>query len=110
MVCNLFPPYGRIVFSFGPFIITKENILRGFQRAVTLEGLVMFSRIAISANLPLPGTIGRLLRETFAVLESLNRNFSVKEKKENLFQKLDKMYVKQAVIRKSGLWAASARK
>jgi heptaprenyl diphosphate synthase len=90
VLCNLFPPYGKIIFSFGSFIITEENILRGLQRAVTLEGLVMFSRIAISANLPLPGTIGRLLRETFAVLESLNKNFSVK-KKESLFQKLDRL-------------------
>jgi heptaprenyl diphosphate synthase len=91
VLCNVFPPYGRIVFSFGSFIITEENILRGLQRAVTLEGLVMFSMVAIGSDFPLPGTIGRLLRETFAVLESLNSKFYFKGKKENLFQKLDRL-------------------
>jgi len=91
LLCNLFPPYGRIIFSLGPFIITEENIMRGLQRAVTMEGLVMFSRLAVGSAFPLPGALGRLLREIFAVLELLNKNFSVKEKKETLFQKLDRM-------------------
>lgn len=91
LLCNLFPPYGRIIFSFGPFIITEENLTRGLQRAVTMEGLVMFSRLAVGSTLPLPGAIGRLLREIFAVLELLNKNFSGKDKKETLFQKLDRV-------------------
>jgi len=74
--CNLFPPFGKILFRVGPVIVAEGSLMRGLQRAVTMEGLIMFSRLALTSAFPLPGTLGRLLRETFAVLEQLNGSLS----------------------------------
>jgi len=70
--CNLFPPFGKILFHAGPVIIAEGSLLRGLQRAATMEGLIMFSRLALASAFPLPGKLGRLLRETFGILERLN--------------------------------------
>jgi len=87
MICNLFPPFGKILFRIGPLIIAEGSILRGFQRAVTMEGLIMFSKLF---SVPLPGKIGGLLQESFGILERMN-NFFAAEKKSprTIMQKLD---------------------
>jgi heptaprenyl diphosphate synthase len=73
MICNLFPPFGKILWSAGPLLITEGSLLQGLQRAVTMEGLMMFSRLVPGSALPLPGKPGRLLRESLAILEELNK-------------------------------------
>ena len=95
-LCNLYPPFGKILFTGGPRIIAEGSLIRGLQRAVTMAGLIMFSKIALSAAPPFPGKIGLLLQESFAILEQLNREFSIeKSKRENiktekLMEKIDK--------------------
>jgi heptaprenyl diphosphate synthase len=74
-VCNLFPPFGKILFSAGPFVIAEGSLLRGLQRAVTMEGLVMFSKAALLSIPRLPGKTGKLLRESFAILDRMNEVF-----------------------------------
>ncbi|MCL1815712.1 MAG: Gx transporter family protein [Treponema sp.] len=99
--CNLFPPFGKILFQAGPFVIAGGSLMRGLQRAVTMEGLIMFSRLALDSIPPLPGKAGSLLQESFRILERMNKIFEAdafkpKEKnrgkgKARLLKKLDKL-------------------
>jgi len=70
--CNLFPPFGKILFRTGPLIIAEGSLLRGLQRAVTMEGLIMFSRVALLSVPTLPGKLGRLVQDSLCMLEKIN--------------------------------------
>jgi hypothetical protein len=70
--CNLFPAYGKVLFQAGPFTIAWESLAGGVRKALTFEGLVMLSKIVLPPGLVLPGSFGRLLGETFRILERLN--------------------------------------
>jgi len=107
-VCNLFPPFGKILFQLGPVIIAEGSLMRGLQRAVTMEGLIMFSKLALASAFPLPGTLGNLLRETFGVLEQLNssgrdkvrpQSGGKKEKAGNFLQNLDRLLCQMSEVR-----------
>jgi len=96
--CNLFPPFGKVLFQAGPLILAEGSLLRGLQRAVTMEGLIMFSKLALASAFPLPGKLGRLLRETFAVLDQLNsggkaglKSGGGKEKTGSFLENLDRL-------------------
>jgi len=92
--CNLFPPFGKVLFQAGPLILAEGSLLRGLQRAVTMEGLIMFSKLALASAFPLPGKLGRLLRETFAVLDQLNSGGKAglkSEKTGSFMEKLDRL-------------------
>jgi heptaprenyl diphosphate synthase len=65
---NLLAPYGRVLVSRGLFRITEGALLAGIQRGVTLEGLIMLSRVAIRRDLRLPGFFGELVGESFRIL------------------------------------------
>jgi heptaprenyl diphosphate synthase len=71
--CNLFPPYGKVLLTLGPLTITLGSLLGGLRKALTLEGLIMLSKVFIpDSGVWLPGPFGRLLGESLAVLEKLN--------------------------------------
>jgi len=63
---NLLMPYGQVLFSVGFFKITSGALKTGIHRAVTLEGLVMLSRLIIRPDMKIPGLFGELLSDTFA--------------------------------------------
>jgi heptaprenyl diphosphate synthase len=65
---NLLVPYGRVLASWGIFRITEGALMTGLRRAVTLEGLIMLSRIAIRRDLRFPGSFGALIGESFQLL------------------------------------------
>ena len=65
IVINLLVPYGKVLFSIGPFRISQGALMAGIQRAVTLEGLIMLSKLAVRKDLKLPGVFGELLGESF---------------------------------------------
>jgi heptaprenyl diphosphate synthase len=62
---NLLAPYGQVLVSAGMFKITRGALMAGIHRAVTLEGLVMLSRISIRQDLRIPGVFGELIGESF---------------------------------------------
>jgi heptaprenyl diphosphate synthase len=64
---NLLVPYGRVLFAAGVFRVTAGALVMGIQRAVTLEGLVMLSRVSIRRDLRLPGGFGELIGESFRI-------------------------------------------
>jgi heptaprenyl diphosphate synthase len=93
-VFNLFPPYGKVLVLLGPLTITLGSLLGGLRKAITLEGLIMLSRLIVHGGLRLPGSFGRLLGESIAVLENLNGKKSIAgdgEKAATLMQKLDRL-------------------
>jgi heptaprenyl diphosphate synthase len=73
VACNLFPPFGKVLASAGPFTIALGSLESGIRKALNLEGLIMLSKLAVPANMSLPGAFGKLLAETFCMLEKLNR-------------------------------------
>ncbi|MDR0759010.1 MAG: hypothetical protein LBF74_02740 [Treponema sp.] len=67
VVFNLLVPYGQVLFSAGVFKITLGALMAGIHRAVTLEGLIMLSRITIRQDLRIPGGFGELIGESFRI-------------------------------------------
>ncbi|MDR2743579.1 MAG: hypothetical protein LBB98_15730 [Treponema sp.] len=64
---NLLVPYGRVLFFAGVFRITSGALAAGIHRAVTLEGLIMLSRVSIRRDLSIPGGFGELIGESFRI-------------------------------------------
>jgi heptaprenyl diphosphate synthase len=64
---NLIVPYGQVLFSIGKFKITLSALLAGIHRAVTLEGLIMLSRVSVRSDLRFPGAFGELVGESFRI-------------------------------------------
>ena len=71
VVFNLIIPYGRVLLSVGPLKITQGALTTGLHRAVTLEALIMLSRLAIRPDLRIPGFFGELIGESFRVFALL---------------------------------------
>ena len=64
---NLIIPYGRVLFNIGSFKITSGALTAGIHRAVTLEALIMLSKISVRQDLKIPGAFGELLGESFRI-------------------------------------------
>jgi len=87
---NQLVPYGRIIFSIGAFKITSGALEAGIHRAVTLQGLVMLSRVTIRQDLKIPGSFGQLLGESLNMFAAvMNRKYRITGK--NLFKEIDSL-------------------
>jgi len=73
---NLLVPHGRVLLSLGPLQITQGSLFVGLERAVTLSGLMMLSRVCVRSDLRLPGAIGSLLAEALRMLEMMRGKMS----------------------------------
>jgi len=81
VVFNLIVPYGRILFSIGPFKITQGALIAGISRAVTFEALVMLSKVSVRSDIKLPGAFGELLGESlriFSIIVSRKHRITAK--------------------------------
>ncbi|MDR3138814.1 MAG: Gx transporter family protein [Treponema sp.] len=78
---NLLIPYGKVLAEAGPFRLTQGSLLSGIRKAVTLEGLIMLSRVSIRPDLRLPGRFGALLGESFRILEEILRRKGIVTRK-----------------------------
>jgi heptaprenyl diphosphate synthase len=67
VIFNLLVPYGQVLFSLGVFKVTIGALFAGIGRAVTLEALIMLSRVTIRQDLRLPGSFGELIGESFRI-------------------------------------------
>ena len=88
IVFNLLIPYGKVLFSVGAFKITSGALEAGVFCAVTLQALVMLSKVTIRNDLKLPGAFGQLLSSSlqyFSVI--LNRKHRITGK--NLIADID---------------------
>ena len=68
---NLLIPYGQVLFSIGAFKITSGALQAGIHRAVTLEALVMLSKVSVRQDLKIPGAFGELLGESLRIFSVL---------------------------------------
>ncbi|MDR2149917.1 MAG: hypothetical protein LBO67_03705 [Spirochaetaceae bacterium] len=69
---NLLAPFGRVLYAIGSFKITDGALKEGIKRAVTLEGLILLSRVSIRDDLRLPGTFGELISESLRLFARLS--------------------------------------
>jgi heptaprenyl diphosphate synthase len=87
---NLIVPYGAILYSIGKFKITAGALMVGIQRAVTLEGLIMLSRVTIRRDLKIPGLFGEMIAESFRIFSVImNQRHRITRK--NLMNDIDQM-------------------
>ena len=89
VIFNLVIPYGHVLFSIGVFKITSGALETGINRAVTLEGLIMLSRLTIRQDLKIPGLFGELIGESFRVF-ALIMNQKQRITRKNLIADIDK--------------------
>ena len=71
VVINLLVPYGRVLFSTGILNVSSGALEMGIKRAVTLEGLIMLSRISVRQDLKIPGAFGQLLGESLQMFSAI---------------------------------------
>jgi heptaprenyl diphosphate synthase len=93
VIINLIIPYGKVLFSIGVFKVTAGALKGGIQRAVTLEGLIMLSRVTIRPDLKIPGFFGELIGESFRIFSSImNQRNRIAGK--NLMGDIDQLMLK----------------
>lgn len=85
---NLFPPSGKIIFSFFDLNITNDALVRGIEKAVIFESLIYLSKWMLKTKINLKGTIGEPVSAAFCVF---NRLFLVKNEfdRKNIIRSLD---------------------
>lgn len=87
---QLFFPWGRVIFEFGPVVVTAGALESGLIRGLTLVGMVFLSVAAVRPELELPGTLGRLLSRTFYYFDLLFEGRRRLTRK-NFFESLDEL-------------------
>lgn len=87
---NLIIPYGKVLYSIGVFKITSGALEAGIHRAVTLQALVMLSKVTIRQDLKLPGAFGELLGESLRIFSVItSRKHQIKGK--NVILEIDNL-------------------
>jgi heptaprenyl diphosphate synthase len=94
---NLLVPYGRVIASLGAFRITSGALLAGIHRGVTLEALIMLSRVTIRQDLRLPGSFGELVGESFRIFAQITERKQVIDRK-NIAASIDKLMLELSEI------------
>ncbi|MHC6204317.1 Gx transporter family protein [Breznakiellaceae bacterium SP9] len=69
---NVLRPYGKVLFAVGPFVLSSGALTTGLHKALSLEGLVILSRLCITPGLRLPGAFGALLAQTLAIFNRIS--------------------------------------
>jgi hypothetical protein len=66
---NLLSPWGAVLFSLGPFVVTEGALEGGLLKGFTIAGLVFISLFSIRPELKIPGRLGSLLAKMFLYFE-----------------------------------------
>jgi heptaprenyl diphosphate synthase len=92
VVFNLLVPYGKVIVSLGVFKITLGALLAGIHRGVTLEALIMLSRVTIRQDLRLPGSFGELVSDSFRIFARITERGNVIDRK-NIVGSIDTLMI-----------------
>ncbi|GMO41237.1 MAG: Gx transporter family protein [Termitinemataceae bacterium] len=87
---NLYPPYGKVIFSISNFRITSGALNSALQKTATIQALLFISRTTIRSTLKLPGNFGTLLKNSFMMLEIIN-DHKKNIRRKTFIQDIDKM-------------------
>ena len=68
---NLFVPFGRVVATPLGYPLTEGAILLGIKKALSVEGMVFFSRWMLKPGFRLPGRAGTLVAQAFGLVGRL---------------------------------------
>jgi len=68
---NLFVPFGRVVAAPLGYPLTEGAILLGIKKALSVEGMVFFSRWMLKPGFRLPGRAGKLVAQAFGLVGRL---------------------------------------
>ena len=94
---HLLAPFGKVLVVLGPLRITQGSLYAGIDKALTVSGLVILSRICVKSDLKLPGTIGSLLGESLRMLE-LMRERKALIKPKQIISGLDQLLLEMETI------------
>jgi heptaprenyl diphosphate synthase len=97
----LVPIGGQVLFTIGGMRFTVGALWLGIQRAVTLAGLIMLSRVMIRRDLKIPGLFGELMSESFR-LYSIIMNTKPRIRRKTLIADLDQMMIDLSDNRSDG--------
>ena len=89
---NLMPPHGRILYTFGNFRITLGALMTGISRAVTLQGLIMLSKLSIRRDLKIPGGFGAIIGESFRYYANI-LDSKTRITRKNIIEDIDKLMI-----------------
>ncbi|ADN01605.1 hypothetical protein [Spirochaeta thermophila] len=84
---QLLIPRGQVLLELGPFPVTREALLVGLKKGLTLCGLVFLSLFSVRKDLPLPGRLGTYFSRVFgyyAALMSTRDRISLRHPLESL--------------------------
>ena len=85
---NLIIPYGKVLYSLGSFQITSGALEAGIHRAVTLQALIMLSKVTVRQELKIPGAFGGLLGESLRMFSAItDKKFRITGK--NIISEID---------------------
>ena len=71
IICHLFIPVGRELFSIGRFSLTSGALLNGSEKAVILQAMIFLSRWTLQVRIRFPGTLGVVLDESLYIFKQL---------------------------------------
>ncbi|MCX7023726.1 MAG: hypothetical protein NT080_03805 [Spirochaetes bacterium] len=71
VAANLLVPVGKVLVSWGPFVVTETALFGGIEKAVTFEGLMFISKATIRPGLRLPGKFGSIVSRAFRAYGTL---------------------------------------
>ena len=94
---HLLAPFGKVLAVFGPLRITQGSLYAGIDKALTVSGLVILSRVCVKNDLKLPGTIGSLLGESLRMLELMRERRGMIKRK-HIISGLDQLMLEMETI------------
>ena len=94
---HLLAPFGKVLAVLGPLRITQGGLYAGIDKAVTISGLVIITRLCVKNSLKLPGTIGSLMGESARILELLRERRGMIYRK-RIINSLDRIMLEMETI------------
>lgn len=86
-ILEQFTPRGLVLYTLGPFNITKGSLESGLFKSSLLIGTIYLSKIITSGTIKLPGKIGILIADIFSYFNQLSSGSKITPK--NLINDLD---------------------
>lgn len=90
IAAHLFVPTGRVLYQLGRFVISEEALLKGIQKALVFESIIMYSRATISPGLRLPGRAGAFFAQAMRYYEEFLSGSS-KIRARSFFEDVDRI-------------------